>query len=323
MSKRDEFITVIRTLRAASPTITDKQHIGLLRQASQQYNLTVDEATEILKAAGLVIDEGVNYFEVLGFSITDIQSQNETDIATSVEMAHKKRYSASLRAGARIRPDGRTEEQWRSTLNQARDTLTDAQKRQEYLTTLLSQENPPEIHLSDISPLENEVSDTEPVSEAASASILSVDESQGAESMSLTTSEIISAPTISSVDVPTDMVIIPAGEFQMGSNDEDANDSEKPVHPVYIDAFYIDKYLVTNEQYKAFLEANPQWQKDRIHTDFHNGNYLRTWNRNNYPIRGAITLIQQGGTMERILEQQHLSATILQMTMAYMTSLVT
>ncbi len=283
MLGREEFITFINTLKTVSPTITDEQRIGLLRQASQQYDLTVDEATEILKAAGLAVDEGVNYFEVLGLSITEIQSQNEADIATSVEIAHKKRYSASLRAGARIRPDGRTEEQWRSTLNQARDTLTDAQKRQEYLAKLLSEENPPEIHLSDIPPLENEFLDTEPVSEAASASILSVDESQRAESMSVTTSEITSAPTISSVDVPPDMVLIPAGEFQMGSNDEEANESEKPVHRVYIDAFYMDKYLVTNEQYKAFLEANPQWQKNGIHRDFHNGNYLRTWNRNNYP----------------------------------------
>ena len=280
MPKREEFIAFINTLKTVSPTITDEQRIGLLRQASQQYDLNTDEATEILKASGLAVDEGVNYFEVLGLSIPEIQSQNEADIATRIETAHKKRYSDSLRAGARIRPDGQTEEQWRHILNQARDTLIDVQKRQEYLTTLLSPENPPE---SDLFRLENEFSEPEPVSEAASASILSVDESQRAESMSLTPSEIISAPTISSVDVPPDMVIIPAGEFQMGSNDEDANDSEKPVHPVYIDAFYMDKYLVTNEQYKAFLEANPQWQKESIHTDFHNGNYLRTWRRNNYP----------------------------------------
>ena len=39
-----------------------------------------------------------------------------------------------------------------------------------------------------------------------------------------------------------EMVFIPAGEFQMGSNDE------KPVHIVYLDAFYIDKYEVTNAQ---------------------------------------------------------------------------
>lgn len=40
------------------------------------------------------------------------------------------------------------------------------------------------------------------------------------------------------------MVLIPAGEFQMGSND--SYDDEMPVHTVYLDAFYIDKYEVTN-----------------------------------------------------------------------------
>ena len=80
--------------------------------------------------------------------------------------------------------------------------------------------------------------------------------------------------------VPSDMVLIPAGEFQMGSND---NTDEKPVHTVYIDAFYIDAYEVTNAQYKVFIDANPQWQKDQILSEYHNGNYLKHWNGNNYP----------------------------------------
>ena len=47
----------------------------------------------------------------------------------------------------------------------------------------------------------------------------------------------------------------------MGSNDEKAYDDEKPAHTVYIEAFYIDKYPVTNNQYKTFIDANPQWHK--------------------------------------------------------------
>ena len=277
MRRREEFITFISAFKAVSPTITDEQRIGLLRQAGQQYSLTVDEATKILKASGLVIGETVNYFEVLGFSIEEIQNLDEGTIVSLVEAAHKKSYSASLRAGARVRPDGRTEEQWRHILNQARDTLKDAQKRGEYLTTLTSQED---FH-------ENASLDTEPIPlntpETDSASILSVNTLQDSEPMAPATPEIISAPILSSVNVPTDMVIIPAGEFLMGSNDEDANDSEKPVHPAYVDAFFMDKFLVTNAQYKAFLDASPQWQKDNILTDYHNGNYLRTWNGNNYP----------------------------------------
>ena len=80
--------------------------------------------------------------------------------------------------------------------------------------------------------------------------------------------------------VPSDMILIPAGEFQMGSND---NTDEKPIHTVHIDAFYIDTYEVTNAQYKAFVDANPQWRKNQIPSAYHNGSYLKHWNGNNYP----------------------------------------
>jgi len=50
-----------------------------------------------------------------------------------------------------------------------------------------------------------------------------------------------------------EMVLIPAGEFIMGS--DDGNEPEKPAHKVYLDAYYIDKHEVTNAQYKKFVEA--------------------------------------------------------------------
>ncbi|MBN2549004.1 MAG: SUMF1/EgtB/PvdO family nonheme iron enzyme [Anaerolineales bacterium] len=49
------------------------------------------------------------------------------------------------------------------------------------------------------------------------------------------------------------MALIPAGEFQMGS--ENGGDSEKPVHTVYLDAFYMDMYEVTNVQYEKCVQA--------------------------------------------------------------------
>ncbi len=52
-----------------------------------------------------------------------------------------------------------------------------------------------------------------------------------------------------------DMVLIPAGEFEMGSDAADAAAAQQPVHTVYVDAFYMDKYEVTNAQYVAFLNA--------------------------------------------------------------------
>lgn len=50
-----------------------------------------------------------------------------------------------------------------------------------------------------------------------------------------------------------DMVPIPAGEFLMGSNA--GQDDEKPPHKVYLDAYYIDKYEVTNAKYKQCVQA--------------------------------------------------------------------
>jgi formylglycine-generating enzyme len=73
---------------------------------------------------------------------------------------------------------------------------------------------------------------------------------------------------------PQGMVWIPGGEFYMGIEDfPDAN----PVHMVYVDGFWMDKYEVTNEQYAAFVKATgyvtdaerrpaaeeaPQWRPD-------------------------------------------------------------
>ncbi len=51
------------------------------------------------------------------------------------------------------------------------------------------------------------------------------------------------------------MVLIPAGSFLMG--DTRGNNSEKPVHKVYIDSFYMDKHEVTQEDFEAMTGFNP------------------------------------------------------------------
>jgi len=48
------------------------------------------------------------------------------------------------------------------------------------------------------------------------------------------------------------MIAIPAGDFMMGNNAGD--DDEKPAHTVFVDAFEIDQFEVTNEQFQAFVE---------------------------------------------------------------------
>ena len=84
-------------------------------------------------------------------------------------------------------------------------------------------------------------------------------------------------------ETPEGMVLIPAGSFLMGSDDEEAWEGEQPVHTVHLDAFYMDVYEVTNAQFKAFVDANPQWQKDNIEDRFHNGYYLHHWTGTDYP----------------------------------------
>ena len=50
-----------------------------------------------------------------------------------------------------------------------------------------------------------------------------------------------------SIDAP--MVLIPEGWFLMGSNE--GNDNEFPRRRVFLGAYYIDKYPVTNRRYRG------------------------------------------------------------------------
>jgi eukaryotic-like serine/threonine-protein kinase len=55
---------------------------------------------------------------------------------------------------------------------------------------------------------------------------------------------------------PTDgmtMLYIPAGEFEMGSDDGDSD--EKPINTVFLDAFWMDETEVTNKMFAEFLNA--------------------------------------------------------------------
>ena len=52
-----------------------------------------------------------------------------------------------------------------------------------------------------------------------------------------------------------EMVLIPAGQFLMGSPEGEGDDWEHPQHTVFVDTFYMDKYEVTNAQYKQFVDA--------------------------------------------------------------------
>lgn len=67
-------------------------------------------------------------------------------------------------------------------------------------------------------------------------------------------------------DVDT-LVLIPAGEFIMGTDSERADVQNRPQHKVILDSYYIDKYPVTNAQYARFVSKT----KHRPPLDWENG----------------------------------------------------
>lgn len=100
------------------------------------------------------------------------------------------------------------------------------------------------------------------------------------------------------------MVIIPAGEFIMGSDDIKG---AKPQHRIYLPAYAIDRTPVTNAQYRRFIEAggygNPAYWKEAIAAGrWKEGNYVdyggtsfkqprywddKKWNGDHQPVVGV------------------------------------
>jgi len=62
-----------------------------------------------------------------------------------------------------------------------------------------------------------------------------------------------------------EMILIPAGEFLMGSDpkkDRYAEDDEQPQHTLYLPDYYLAKTSVTNAQYAAFVQATSRRQPE-------------------------------------------------------------
>jgi len=82
---------------------------------------------------------------------------------------------------------------------------------------------------------------------------------------------------------PDGMVWIPPGSFWMGSWEMYFRMGDTMPHRVRIErGFWMDATEVTYEAYRRFVLANPQWQKDRIDPQYHNGKYLLDWDGNEY-----------------------------------------
>jgi formylglycine-generating enzyme required for sulfatase activity len=94
----------------------------------------------------------------------------------------------------------------------------------------------------------------------------------------------------------TNMVLVKGGTFSMGLDSSQLQtvterfkmpasyfSQQYPAIRVTVGAFYLDKYEVTNADYKKFIKANPLWSKSNIADSLHDGNYLKLWNGNKYP----------------------------------------
>ena len=75
---------------------------------------------------------------------------------------------------------------------------------------------------------------------------------------------------------PMEMIEVPAGKCRIGTNTP-GREEENPEHLVTISRFFIDKYKVTNLQYKEFIEATghraPTHWRNRTFPDARKANH--------------------------------------------------
>ena len=86
--------------------------------------------------------------------------------------------------------------------------------------------------------------------------------------------------------VPKDMVLIPAGSFQMGDAFNEGNINERPVHTVYTSAFYVEKYEVT----KALWDEVYNWAVVNCYTFDNQGSWYSGANHSkgqNHPVHSV------------------------------------
>ena len=85
------------------------------------------------------------------------------------------------------------------------------------------------------------------------------------------------------------MVVVPAGEFRMGCDVNNADvygcsaNKDTPLHAVWLDGFAIDKYEVTNAQYRACVEAG-KCQEPRKTVSNQRDSYFYDGRYNDYPV---------------------------------------
>jgi len=82
------------------------------------------------------------------------------------------------------------------------------------------------------------------------------------------------------------MVYVAAGVYTPFFQDESAS-----VH-VLVEAFYLDRYPVTNARYLAFVQAQPEWRRSRVPHLFADATYLQHWQGDLPPVEATAAWFQ-------------------------------
>ena len=96
-------------------------------------------------------------------------------------------------------------------------------------------------------------------------------------------------PPATPTSLPTEVIdvkgvpmrLVPAGEFLMGSDTD--SDTRNQAHTLYLDAFYVDKYEVTNAQYAACVSTGACEPPHFTKSDFRDS-YYGNPEFDNYPV---------------------------------------
>ena len=108
---------------------------------------------------------------------------------------------------------------------------------------------------------------------------------------------LLCASAVVAQRAPKNMSLVPGATFEMGTKAADIPNlmekfgirraelfqEETPKHNATVGRFFIDKTEVTNEMFKRFTNKYPEWRKDKIASELHNGKYLQDWTDGTYP----------------------------------------
>ena len=107
-------------------------------------------------------------------------------------------------------------------------------------------------------------------------------------SISLTLALAATAPVVACDE---EGCLIAGGDFVMGTDPSEfprlgeltdvpavtVFEPEQPRHAISVRPFRLDATDVTNRQFLGVVQARPQWRRDRVPEDEHNGRYLEHW----------------------------------------------